>query len=80
MINRLINKYFRKKTKNYTEIPLFLVTFNYQKYKSDGKEGSCMIHVVDSDISRDPEVRMLNECVDYIRDNHDLERLKEIWR
>ena len=79
MIKRMINKWFRRKTKNYTEIPLFWVTFNYQKYKSDGKQGSCMVHVIDSDIGRDPEVkRMLNECIDYIRDNFDPERIKEI--
>ena len=44
MIKRLCNLYIKRKTKNLTRIPLFTMTFNYKKYKENGKENSCMLY------------------------------------
>ena len=52
MFKRLCRLYIRKKTKNLTRIPLFMMTFNYRKYKADGKKGSCMFYT-HPDIAKD---------------------------
>ena len=62
-------------TKKLTAIPLFIVYFNYPKYKTDGKKGSCLtkIHpVFNGDKYLETELKML---IDYIRDNYDMEEL-----
>lgn len=38
MIKKIINCWIRHKTKNLTRIPLFTMTFDYRKYKADGKK------------------------------------------
>lgn len=43
MFKRLANWYIRHKTKNLTRIPLFTMTFNYRKYKAEGKKGQLHI-------------------------------------
>lgn len=49
------------------------MTFNYPKYKAEGKKGSCMFHA-HPDIAQDEFVKSkLQEVVDHIRDNYDLE-------
>ena len=49
------------------------MTFNYRKYKADGKKDSCMLYA-HPDIAKDEFVKSkLQEVVDYIRDNYDLE-------
>lgn len=53
MIKRLCNLYIKRKTKNLTRIPLFTMTFNYKKYKENGKENSCMLYTLHPDIARD---------------------------
>lgn len=59
-------------TKNRTQIPLIYVTFDYQKFADNGKEGSCMSHVHPV-IADDDNVKLkLNELIDYIRDNYDM--------
>lgn len=73
MIERIINCWIRRKTKNLTEIPLFTMAFNYRKYKADGKKDSCTMHC-HPDIANDEFVKSkLQEVVDYIRDNYDLD-------
>jgi transcription elongation factor GreA-like protein len=59
-------------TKNRTEIPLFYVTFDYKKYKTEGKVGSCMCNT--HPLLKDDEhiKQTLNELVDYIRDRYDM--------
>lgn len=78
MFKRLSNLYIRKKTKNLTRIPLFTMTFNYRKYKADGKKDSCMFYA-HPDIAKDEFVKeKLCEVVDYIRDNYDLDIFTKI--
>ena len=73
MVNEILNLWIKHKTKNLTEIPLFFVTFDYQKYIKNGKKDSCMIHA-HPEITKDAFVREhLQEVVDYIRDNYDLD-------
>jgi hypothetical protein len=50
------------------------MTFDYQKYKEHGKEGSCVCHFVHPDLRDDEYLKeRLQECVDYIRDTYDME-------
>ena len=49
------------------------MTFNYPKYKAEGKKDSCMFHA-HPDIANDEFVKSkLQEVVDHIRDKYDLE-------
>lgn len=74
MIKKLCNLYIRYKTKGLTRIPLFTMTFDYQKFKKFGKENSCMLYTLHPDIAKDEFLKgKLCECVDYIRDNYDME-------
>lgn len=60
-------------TKNRTQIPLIYVTFDYKKFKENGKVGSCTssVHPV---IANDDYIKLkVNELIDYIRDNYDME-------
>lgn len=60
-------------TKNRTQIPLIYVTFDYKKFISEGKVGSCTsnVHPV---IANDNYIKLkVNELIDYIRDNYDME-------
>lgn len=73
MIKRIVNHWIRYKTKNLTRIPLFTMTFDYRKYKADGKKDSCMFYAHPS-IAKDEFVKSkLQEVVGYIRDNYDLD-------
>ena len=79
MIKKLCNLYIRHKTKNPTRIPLFTMTFDWKKFQKDGKEGSCMLYALQPDIANDLVLRKkLCECVDYIRDNYDMETFTKI--
>lgn len=78
MIERIFNCWIRRKTKNLTRIPLFTMTFNYRKYKADGKKDSCVFYA-HPDVANDEFVRgKLQEVVDYIRDNYDLDIFTKI--
>lgn len=78
MIKKIANCWIRHKTKNLTRIPLFTMTFNYRKYKTDGKKDSCMFYT-HPDIAKDEFVKSkLQEVVDHIRDNYDLEIFTKI--
>ena len=79
MFKKLSNLYIRCKTKNLKTIPLFVMTFNWKKFKEDGKKDSCLLYVLHPDIANDQFVReKLSECVDYIRDNYDMEIFTKI--
>jgi hypothetical protein len=55
------------------------MVFNYQKFKESGKDKSCVMYVIHPDIAKDEFLKgKLQECVDYIRDNYDMERFTEI--
>lgn len=74
MIKKLCNLYIQHKTKGLTRIPLFTMTFDYQKFKKFGKENSCMLYTLHPDIAKDEFLKgKLCECVDYIRNNYDME-------
>lgn len=63
-------------TKNYDAIPLFFVTFDYNKYKKYGIKGSCDLKV--HPVLKDDEYikKTLNDLVDYIRKTQDMENIK----
>jgi hypothetical protein len=54
------------------------MTFDYRKYKAQGKKDSCTMHC-HPDIAKDEFVKSkLQEVVDYIRDNYDLDIFTKI--
>lgn len=78
MIKWLANRLIRRTTENLTRIPLFTMTFNYRKYKSDGEKDSCMFYC-HPEIAEDEFVKeKLCEVVDYVRDNYDLEEFTRV--
>lgn len=79
MFKKIFNLYIRYKTKNLTRIPLFTMTFDWKKFLKDGKENSCMLYTLHPDIAKDQFLKeKLSECVDYIRDNYDMETFTKI--
>ena len=44
MIKRLYNIWFKRKTKNFTRIPVFVMTFDWNKFQKGGKGNSCMLY------------------------------------
>lgn len=79
MIKKLSNFWLKRKTDNLTKIPLFIMMFNWRKFQKDGKDGSCLLYALHSDIAKDVFLReKLQECVDYIRDNYDMETFTKI--
>lgn len=79
MIKRLYNIWLKRKTKNFTRIPLFTMMFDWKKFQENGKKGSCLLYVIHPDIANDLILRRkLSECVDYIRDNYDMEIFTKI--
>jgi hypothetical protein len=54
------------------------MTFDWKKFQKDGKKDSCILNI-HPDIANDQFVReKLSECVDYIRDNYDMEIFTKI--
>lgn len=79
MIKKLSNFWLKRKTDNLTKIPLFIMMFNWRKFQKDGKDGSCLLYALHPDIAKDLFLReKLQECVDYIRDNYDMETFTKI--
>ena len=79
MIKRLYNIWFKQKTKNFTRIPVFVMTFDWKKFQKDRKENSCMLYTLHPDIAKDQFLKKkLSECVDYIRDNYEMETFTKI--
>lgn len=79
MFKKIFNLYIRYKTKNLTRIPLFIMTFDWKKFHKDGKENSCMLYILHPDIAKDQFLKKkLSECVDYIRDNYNMEIFTKI--
>ena len=74
MFRAIANLWLKRKTNNFTEIPLFTMIFNYQKYKEQGKEGTCTCYFVHPDVRDDEYLKeRLQECVDHIRDTYDMD-------
>lgn len=79
MFKKLANKWLKHKTKNLTLIPLFTVTFNYQKFLKDGAKDSCLCHFMHPDLRNDERLlQMIGDVIDYIRDNYDMKKFTEI--
>lgn len=79
MIKKLCNLYIKHKTKNLTRIPLFVMIFDWKKFQEDGKKGSCLLYALHPDIAKNQFLKeKLSECVDYIRDNYDMEMFTKI--
>lgn len=80
-MKKLLNWWYRRKTKNLTKIPLFVVYFNYLKYKNQKYHGkcNCVVHI-HPDIAEDDELRAkINDCIDYIRDKYDMDIFAEVF-
>lgn len=80
MIKKILNLWYRHKTKKLRKIPLFTMFFDYEKWQKHGKKGSCdwMAHPQLADD------RFLSEemqkCVDYVRENYDMADFTKVWR
>jgi hypothetical protein len=67
----------RKITKNYSEVPLFWVTFNLNKYKNEGVKNSCILSL-HPELKNDEYIRnTLNDLVDYIRGSYDMNKISK---
>lgn len=80
MIKKILNLWYRHKTKKLRKIPLFTMYFDYGKYKKNGAKGSCdwMCH---PDLLEDEFLREeMQKCVDYVRENYDMENFTKVWR
>lgn len=78
MFDKISNWWLKKKTKNFTQIPFFAVLFNFEKYVNSGEKGSCDI-MIHPDLEEDFLLEsMIRDCVDYIRDNYDMENFTRI--
>lgn len=76
---KLLNRWIKKETDGYTNVPLFWVTFNYEKYQKEGKENTCTVHLIDPDLSNDKFVREhLEMVIDHIRNEYDMEKIVKI--
>ena len=77
-MKKLADKIVDLLTNGRRSVPLIYVNFNYQKYKQDGASGSCICNV-HPDLAHDEKLAsMMNEMVDYIRDNYDMNKLVEL--
>lgn len=75
---KLFNLWIKKKTKNFTRIPLLMVFFDYNKYKKYGKTNSCLIFPHPK-IQKDEFIKeKMFEVVDHIRDSYDMDIFTKI--
>jgi len=78
-MGRLLNHWLKRKTKNYTQIPLFQMVFDFQKWKTDRNSKSCTFYAINPELAEDEFVKShLCEVVDYIRSKYDMEILTKI--
>lgn len=62
-------------TRNRTRIPLYFVTFDYQRYKKDGLVGSCDLRIHPM-LAGDEELKQkLNDVTDYIRNKYNMKEM-----
>jgi hypothetical protein len=67
---------FSKLTKNFNEVPLLWITFNLNKFKENGAEGSCDVKLHPA--LKDEHIKLqINNLIDYIRENYDMEKLSK---
>lgn len=78
MINWLYNKLYKHKTKDFTQIPLFIMVFNAKKWKEDKNSKSCHVYR-HPDIETDDFINFHCQAIaDYVRANYDMERFTKI--
>lgn len=78
MIKKILNLWYRYKTKKLRKIPLFTMFFDFEKYEKCGAKGSCdwMSH---PELANDTFLREeMQKCVDYVRENYDMENFTKI--
>lgn len=73
----MFEKMNKKLTKDYTDVPLFWVNFNLEKYKENGEKGSCDLRLHPHLKGDNFIVEQLNGLVDHIRKNYDMEDLSK---
>lgn len=74
MLKKILNLYIKHKTKNYTRIPIVVITFNWQKYKKYGKKDSCLANFNPKFANDEVLKQKFYDMIDYIRDNYDMEQ------
>lgn len=73
----MFNYLTRKLTKNHTEVPLFWVEFNLNKYNEFGAKNSCVAKI-HPELAHDIFIQcQLNDTIDYIREHWDMEKLSK---
>ena len=78
LMSKIFEKLVSKFTDKHTKIPLFYVTFNYQKYLKDGANESCYVHF-HPDLQNDIKFQtMIFDVIDYIRNNYDMKNFTKI--
>ena len=77
-MNKISNVIVDLLTDRKRKVPIIYINFNYQKFLKDGAEGSCTCSI-HPDLTHDAKLTsMLNEVVDYIRDDYDMKTLVEL--
>lgn len=73
MIVKILNFWVKKKTKNYTEIPMFMVLFDYKKFKENGAENSCEVRYHPCFCNDEVLKEKLFDVIDYIRKKYNMD-------
>lgn len=66
----------KKLTKNYTEVPLLVVTFDLNKYNQNGAERSCDIRI-HPEINDDYVDEAVKQLITHIRNNCDMNKISK---
>lgn len=72
----MLNWLIKRITKNYSEVALFYVSFNLNKYEQTGAKDSCEFKL-HPELDDDYIKQTLCELIDYIRKNYDMEKLSK---
>lgn len=78
MTKKILNLWYRHKTKSLRKIPLFTMFFDFEKYNKNGAKGSCD-WIAHPELAEDEFLREeMQKCVDYVRENYDMKRFTEV--
>lgn len=69
---------YNKLTKNKTKILMFAISFDYEKYKKNGENGSCDLCAHPALFEDKNFRKMAEDMVDYVRANHDMEKFTHL--
>jgi len=73
----MFNWLTRKLTKNRTEVPLFWVDFNLNKYNDFGAKDSCTVKIHPELKDDEYVIDTLNDVINYIRIKYDMNDLSK---